>query len=37
MSQNVTPASQVSTQAEKKPNLRWRVSEIVIAAVIAVA
>ena len=38
MSQNVTPASQASTQAEaKKPNLRWRVNEIVIAAVIAVA
>ena len=38
MSQNATPASQASTQAEaKKPNLRWRVNEIVIAAVIAVA
>lgn len=38
MSQNVNPASQASTQAEaKKPNLRWRVNEIVIAAVIAVA
>lgn len=38
MSQNVTPASQASTQEEaKKPNLRWRVNEIVIAAVIAVA
>ena len=38
MSQNVTPASQASSQAEsKKPNLRWRVNEIVIAAVIAVA
>lgn len=38
MSQNVTPASQASTQADaKKPNLRWRVNEIVIAAVIAVA
>ena len=38
MSQNVTPASKASSQAEsKKPNLRWRVNEIVIAAVIAVA
>ena len=42
MSQNATPASQASTQAPaqaeaKKPNLRWRVNEIVIAAVIAVA
>ena len=38
MSQNATPASQASTQEEaKKPNLRWRVNEIVIAAVIAVA
>lgn len=38
MSQNATPASQASTQADaKKPNLRWRVNEIVIAAVIAVA
>ena len=38
MSQNVTPTSQAPAQAEaKKPNLRWRVNEIVIAAVIAVA
>lgn len=41
MSQNVTPASQAPAQtaqtAAKKPNLRWRVNEIVIAAVIAVA